>query len=166
MRVYTIYHKASQPADILKHADEVVFVKEGFSWGAFFGQIFWLLTKRLWIASAIYLAGFVILLVLGNLLDGVTGTTILLGALIFGLGLEANDIRGYFLTLKGHNIIGIIEGVSLGACERQFFADLETSVQLQPTNPNKQPTANPPVISPALSDEGETAIGLFPKPGV
>ncbi len=166
MRVYTIYHKASQPADILRRADEVVFVKEGFNWGALYGQIFWLLAQRLWIASVIYLAGFVILLVLGNMLGGTTVTAILLGALMIGLGLEANDIRGFFLTAHDHNIIGIIEGPSLGACERQFFTDLEASAQLRPKSPSKQPTANLPVVSPAFSDEGETAIGLFPKPGV
>lgn len=165
MRVYTIYHKASDPAVVLGRADETLFIKEGFSWAALFGQIFWLLSHRLWIASAIYLAALIIILVLGGLL-GAAWLATLLAILMIGLGFEANDIRGFFLMARDYNIIGITEGSSLGACERQFFTDLEETVQAQPKNPAKQPETSQLVVSPSFSSEEETAIGLFPKPGV
>jgi Protein of unknown function (DUF2628) len=166
MTVYTIYHRTSQPADIIRQSGEAVFVKEGFSWAALFTQIFWLLFNRLWIASAVYVAGLALLPAIGGMLGGSAGAVIVLGGLMIALGFEANDIRGFFLSLHGYKTVGLVEGGSLGECERQFFSDIERAARLQPKAAAKQPKAITPVISASLSEQAETPIGLFPKPGV
>ena len=166
MRTYTIYHQANSPADILKSADGAIFVKDGFSKAGLFGQLFWLLAHRLWIAAAIYSAILVLVVIFGSLLAGQAGGAIFLAAIIIGFAIEANDIRTFFLSIRGYKLVGVIEGASLGACEQQFFRNLEKSLQ-SPSIPAHQRLQKPPILpSPSLVKEEETAIGLFPKPGV
>ena len=54
MRIYTAHRKTEYLRE--EDADRaVLFVRDGFSWFAFFIPFFWLIWHRLWLALAVYL---------------------------------------------------------------------------------------------------------------
>ncbi len=63
MRFYTAHIRAGAPP---------VLVREGFSWGALFFGPLWLAAHRAWVAAALSLAAFVLIIVLTD--DGARGS--------------------------------------------------------------------------------------------
>ena len=49
MTVYAVYEPPTQAPDIAERAERLAFVKEGFSWVAFWVPILWLLYYRMWV---------------------------------------------------------------------------------------------------------------------
>lgn len=83
-----------------------VLVREGFSWGAlFFGPI-WLAIHRAWIAAALTVAAFVLIVVLTP--DGVMAA--LLTTLIVLLGLSGQDMRRWSLDHRGYLLAQVVTG--------------------------------------------------------
>ncbi len=85
-----------------------VLVREGFSWGAvFFGPI-WLAVHRAWIATALTVAAFVLIVVLTP--EGVMAA--LLTTLIVLLGLSGQDMRRWSLDHRGYLLAQVVTGRS------------------------------------------------------
>jgi len=81
-----------------------VLVREGFSWGALiFGPI-WLAAHRAWIAAALSLAAFILIVVLAN--DGIAAA--LLATLVVLLGLSGHDLRRWSLDLRGYLLAQVV----------------------------------------------------------
>jgi len=108
MQVYTVHirHSALDPDR------DVVLVKEGFNWPAFFLSLFWALWKGLWLV-----AGGLLLLnaVLGGLvmllgLDEVGETAVTLAGAVI-VGYVANDLRRWTLARQGFVETGVIAAI-------------------------------------------------------
>jgi hypothetical protein len=85
-----------------------VLVREGFSWGAlFFGPI-WLAVHRAWIAAALTVAAFVLIVVLtpGAVMVALLTTLIAL------LGLSGQDVRRWSLDHRGYLLAQVVTGRS------------------------------------------------------
>src|SRR5260370_19974347 len=55
MAIYTVYEPPLRGADP-RHADRIVFVRDGFFWSAFLLAPLWMLRHRLWLALMLYVA--------------------------------------------------------------------------------------------------------------
>ena len=116
MKLYT----AHRPPDLSR--DRAIFVKEGFSWPAFFFSLIWLLYQRLWLASAMYLLAVAAIgaaASAANLPDGpITALSLALNLI---LGFEANDIRRRALLRRGYSEEGPLLGENLLHAETRYF---------------------------------------------
>ena len=103
--------------------EDVLFVKEGFAWPAFFFPFIWLPARGLWLAFLLYV---VALVALGLVewafnLDGssVFGLYVLLSLC---LGLEGNGLRRRAALRRGYVEEGVSVGRSLEEAELRYFA--------------------------------------------
>jgi hypothetical protein len=116
-KVYTAHVRGRGGADA-----DIVFVKDGFSWPAFFFTFLWALSLRLWFFALVVLAsGFAIgmaseLLDLDPLTDAAVG---LAWAVL--VGYEANDARRRALASRDYDVEDIVLGQTLTQAEHRFF---------------------------------------------
>ena len=120
-RIYTVHVRAWSAA-----ADrEAVFLREGFSWGAFFFSVVWALWHRLWFWALIVLGISAVLTLAGDFIgiDPVTDSAV---ALAFALliGWHANDWRRRALEKRGYVTAGVVAAPNLVEAERRFFAKM------------------------------------------
>ena len=118
-RIYTAHVRAwSASSD-----REAVFVREGFSWGAFFFSVLWALRYRMWLTALFIFAISVLLsLACGVLqIDPITQSALGL-ALALIIGWEANDWRRRALERRGYVTAAVLAAENLLAAERRFFA--------------------------------------------
>ncbi|HEX4173958.1 MAG TPA: DUF2628 domain-containing protein [Acetobacteraceae bacterium] len=95
MRFYTAHIRTGAPP---------VLVREGFSWGALFFGPLWLAAHRAWVAAALSLAAFVLIIVLTD--DGLAAA--LLIALVAVLGLSGHDLRRWSLDHRGYLLSQVV----------------------------------------------------------
>jgi len=125
MKTYRIYAPSSSDPTSLNPAENVKFVKEGYSFlAAIFGP-FWLLAKQMWFEALGYFAGLIIVL---NILSffglNEIGSTALLYLVSAIFGLFANDIEAQHLEQKGYDMAAIVTGSSYELCEAKYFQSL------------------------------------------
>ncbi len=124
MRVYTVHiHPRQRDLD-----RDIVLVKEGFCWPAFFFSVIWAIWKGLWLVALLFLAIEAALGFLFDvfLVDPLTQAALAL-LLAVAIGLFANDLRRWTLARRGYRDSGVIVERDLVAAERRFF---ETSASL------------------------------------
>jgi hypothetical protein len=114
---YTVHVRGRGRADA-----DVVFVKDGFSWPAFFFTLIWALWHRLWMFALIVAAsGFAIAIVSELLLlDPVTDAAIGLAWSVL-VGFEANDARRRALERRDFDTEDVVLGQTLAQAEHSFF---------------------------------------------
>lgn len=118
LRIYTVHQRAGRRLE-----DEApVFVREGFSWGAFLFTPAWTLYHRLWLPSACVVAFVVVLAVLQQqgLVSDNGGLALMLGMELIA-GFHGNDWRRAGLKKRGYVTAGITSGETLMRAERRFF---------------------------------------------
>lgn len=122
MLTYTAHRKQdpqAQPDD----GKDVVFVKDGFSWPAFFIPFFWMLWHRLWLPLAGYLAIVAFIALAGYGLswpDNLTASIGLLANLFFGF--EGNNFRRRALAKRGYDEVADIVADNGEEASYRFFA--------------------------------------------
>jgi hypothetical protein len=165
--VYSVYEPSGDNADIVARADKLAFVKEGFSWPAFFVPALWLIFHRMWIELALVAVAFVVLQwAFGFDSQGkeIFGWVSL--ALVTLFAFEANDLRGAALERRGYQLAGVAMGKDQTEAELSFFRSwlpqeqrAARPVERVPERPRgeERPAA-------AAGGESEEVIGLFPRP--
>jgi hypothetical protein len=122
MHTYTVHEPEGPSADRADRADELVFVKEGFSFMAAVLTPFWMLANGLWLALAVYIGAVIVfegLFWLLGLGQHVTGwVTVAIQLLV---GFEADSIHRWTLARRGYRHIGSVVGRDAMDCERRFF---------------------------------------------
>ena len=118
MRIYTIQQGLNPSAA----GDDLEFVREGFSWGAFVFTVLWPLYHGLWLAFVIVLAGYALLsaaVSVVGLSDFGQSAVWLAAALLFAF--EANNLRRWTLRRRGWRDVGVAAGRTLSDAEHRFF---------------------------------------------
>src|SRR5262245_20792203 len=111
VRFYTVHTRRGPWSDSDLGGQQTVFVKEGFSWGAFLFSALWALWHRMWLAALIIVAGSMGLALLGDLLDippALDGTLALAWALL--IGFEAQDWRRRALARRDFAEVAVVSG--------------------------------------------------------
>ncbi len=121
---YTIYEPLEPQKELVARADELVFVKDGFSFWAMTGSVLWMIYHHLWLPLAGFLGAIIVLSTLAHLLGASPGA----GGILFigssiAFGFLANDIRRMDLERGDYQMIGAIAGHTRIECERRFFND-------------------------------------------
>ena len=109
MRLYTLHIPAIAHGRILTDGDRlseqmtnIMPIKEGFCWTAFFFSLFWSLWHRLWIVSFGITAAHLAAVILFSQMNGNMGVHIVIG---FGisllLGFMGNDLRRTHIERRG-----------------------------------------------------------------
>ncbi|MGH6736488.1 MAG: DUF2628 domain-containing protein [Methyloceanibacter sp.] len=165
MTVYSVYEPASGDEDVVARADKVAFVKDGFSWPAFFVPALWLFYHRMWIELIVFLIVFSVLpWVFGFDQQGEQ----LFGWVSLGLitlfAFEANDLRGAALSRRGYRLAGVAAGRDRIEAERSFFtAWLAQQQTPRSPEPPRKAARGGDAPSPKRGGEGDEVIGLFPQ---
>jgi len=122
LHTYTVHEPADGPRDRLERAEELVFVRDGFSWGAALLTPFWMIAHGLWLA----LLGYLVVLVGLEVLLWATGLAQQAGgwaiaALHLLIGFEGDAIRRWTLRRRRYALAGSVSGRSRDECERRFI---------------------------------------------
>jgi len=158
MAIYTVYEPPLRGADP-RHADRIVFVRDGFFWSAFLLAPLWMLRHRLWLALMLYVA---VAVAIGagaqffRLSAGITVAIAFLMSLL--IGFEASTLRRWGLARRKWTNVGVVVGDDLELAERRFF---DAWIRHELPSRSARPNPAPSLRSPAESD----VIGLFPQPG-
>lgn len=118
MRIYTVHLRT--PAERLDR--DVVLVKEGFSWPAFFLSVLWALWKRLWLVALILFvleAGWSLAADALDLVPAVQAIVSL--GLAVSIGFVANDLRRWTLFRRGYAEVGVVAAANDDAAAQRFF---------------------------------------------
>lgn len=153
MSVYTV----QAPNDAFGEPDveKAIFLREGFSWPAFFFGIFWLAAQGLWLSTALWLVMCCVFAWLAIWhFDFGTSFWIFLALRIL-LGLEANGLRRRKLAGRRYRLVDIVSADALESAERVFF-------NRWPHARARSPESG---LAPAPVPSEETdVLGLFPRP--
>lgn len=124
MLTYTAHSKPEpQVQGQAEDGKGVIFVKDGFSWPAFFIPFFWMLWHRLWLPLVGYLVVVVLIALAGygfSWPENLTGGVGLLANLFFGF--EGNNFRRRALTRRGYDEIADIVADNGEEASYRFFA--------------------------------------------
>jgi Protein of unknown function (DUF2628) len=144
--VFTIHEPPNPPSDRIDRAEALMFVPDGFSFGAALFAPFWLASHRMWLALASYLVA-AVLLAAGMTAAGIDAGWMCLAfaALHLWLGFEAAEIRRRSLLAQGWSDAGSVSGHDLAECERRFF---DTWLNSQPILARHDAEAPPQSPSP------------------
>ena len=155
MALFSVYLPNAQTGarpDRLEHAR---FVRDGFSWMAFFVPIIWLLVHRVWRWLLVILAFDVALVVLGGRLGLPPATLTLAGLLeMLFVGLEARHWHGLALERRGYHLADIVQADTLEDAEYRFFERLPA-----------EPPAPTATVMTRPTSRSYGVIGLFPEQG-
>lgn len=124
-RAYTVHARAG------RRDRDLVLVRDGFSWGAFFFSFLWALWHRLWLFALVIVAVSVGVALLDEVIhfDPITEGALGL-ALALLIGFEANDARRRALARRGFDNAGLVFARGLGEAERRFFAKYDHPFKL------------------------------------
>lgn len=156
MVTYTVHENSNPTADRIDRAEELVFIKEGFSWVAAIFPPIWLIANRVWWGLLIYFAAVASIGLIADafgIAEQITGFAVLALHLFFGL--ESDVLHRWSLDMRGWSTVGTVTGRTATECERRFF---ETwlpeqpvlsfgSEQDQSATRNQHPTAPADVMS-------------------
>jgi len=129
MRIYSVHHRQESSGSLTGLGEDVILVKEGFSWPAFFVPLIWLIYKRMWIVLAFYVAVAVGLTVLAELAL-VPESAVFVGNLAINLilGLEGNDLYRWTLARRRYREQAVVMGNSLVTAEQRYFAAIAEAI--------------------------------------
>ena len=137
-------------------ADDVVFLRDGFSWWALLFPLPWLAIHGMWIVLLVALgAQFAIWATAEALGFGDAMRVIFSGAINLILGFEGNSLLRWTYGRRGFEELGLIQGDDLEAAEYRYF----TEFGLPPVD---EP---PPAPKPALSSRWKAEQSDFIFPG-
>ena len=118
LKLFTVHLRAWSAAP----DRDAVFVREGFSWAAFFFSIFWALSHRMWMAALGLTAALAGLAAIDDVLELDPVFSEALGlALSVWIGFEANDWRRAALKRQGYLDAGIVVAPGIALAEHRFF---------------------------------------------
>lgn len=136
IRAYTVHERPDPPAARDDRAEELVFVKDGFSLFAALLPPVWLIANRLWLVLAGYLAAvFSLIIVFGVL--GIPDFWLSYATLALNLivGFEADSLIRWTLDRRAWRQIANVTGATDEECERRFFENwLPTVPAVSPSN--------------------------------
>jgi hypothetical protein len=165
--VYSVYEPLIEVPDLALRADQLAFVKEGFSWPAFFVPILWLLYYRMWVEFVLLALVYVALqLAFGTEAQGQTLVSWASLAIAVLFAFEANDLRAASLERRGYRLAGVASGRDRTEAERSFFSAWLLQQAKAAREPERvvEPRREVEGAMPMPRGEGEEVIGLFPRP--
>ena len=118
IRIYTVHIKP----DLARAAENPIFVREGFSWKAFFFGFLWSFYHRLWLVSTALMAVSIVFLLASEHKWLDAGSLLILQiAFSFFVGFSANDWRRKVLCAHGYITYDIVASDSEIRAQQRYF---------------------------------------------
>lgn len=137
---YTVHEAAGPQGDRLDRADELQFVKDGFSWLTALLPPLGYAANSLWLPALAYLVFVsVIVWALAKLGISETQLSLFVIALNIYLAFELSTLKRWSLDTNGWTTLGTVSGRNLAECERRF---LESWLPAQPIIQSNKPAAH------------------------
>lgn len=122
MVTFTVHEPPHPSADRVDRADELRFIKDGFSWLTAFLPPLGLAAKGLWIPLIAFLAGIgLVTWLLSAMGADPSWTGLVVTAIGLYLGFEVSTIERAMLDRAGWHMLGTVTGRNIADCERRFF---------------------------------------------
>jgi hypothetical protein len=121
MALYSVHIQGDGPPSVA----EAAFVRQAFSWKAFFLGPLWLLRHRLWAGFAVWAAACSILIAASPTIVSTSACLFIALALQILLGLEANRLREAKLAQHGYRLVEIIAAPARDEAEIAFYRQFE-----------------------------------------
>ncbi|NBX04077.1 MAG: DUF2628 domain-containing protein [Alphaproteobacteria bacterium] len=118
MKIYTVHIKT----DASRSGEKPIFIREGFSFGAFFFTVFWALYHRLWLPAAGIMFSLWLIVQLGThhfISSPSVGVLQLMIQVL--VGYLANDWRRRALAKRGYITSDVTAADSLLRAEQRYF---------------------------------------------
>ena len=162
MAVFTV-HEPPPSGDLMRDAERVTFVRDGFSWAAFLIPLVWLLWHRMWLVLVLWVA-VVVIVQWGASLIGDPAPLVAALAIALVMGFEASGLRRWTLERRGFHFAGVVAGPDRSECERRFFAEWEAGAPVAPAPVARTSPPTVPHVYASSRHEGDEAhvLGLFP----
>ena len=116
MHIYTVQVRPGAPAD----EPDVVLIREGFCWPAFFVAPLWAIGRRLWLGLVVYVVAALAVGFVCAGVGGLRGLAVWLGFAVL-VAAHANDWRRWTLARRGYRFAGVVAAPGLAAAERRLF---------------------------------------------
>jgi len=158
MAFYTVMTPPPGSGGLRSEIEQARLMPESFSWGAFLLTGLWLLGKRLWLATLVFVligAGLIYLRSRLGLHPG--ALTLSYWAIALFLGIEGNNLVARKLARQGWRLADVVEARDLPEAERRYF---ERALAAYPPPPRP---AAPTAPQPAQPTSSLPIIGLFPE---
>ena len=157
MAFYTVMIPPPGSGGARDEIEQARLLPETFAWSAFVFGGLWLLGKRLWLATLIYILLWGALFYASDRF-GLTNGALLIahGTVALFLGLEGHNLLARKLARQGWRLADLVEARDLSEAERRYFeralsGETAPSRMAPPAPLRSQPTSPVPVI------------GLFPE---
>ena len=140
MAMWTAYKKPGEGAD------DVVLLREGFSWWALIFPLPWLVIKGMWIVLLVALGVQFAIWGLAEAVDLSDAARVILSLSInLILAFEGNNLLRWTYERRGFEEVGLVHGQDLDEAEYRFF----TEIGLPPTDETKEQAEapKPPILS-------------------
>jgi hypothetical protein len=121
MALYSVHIQGDGPQSVA----EAAFVRQAFSWKAFFFGPLWLALHRLWAAFALWTAAYAILIAASLTVVSAGAGLFISFTLQMLLGFEANRLREAKLRRQGYRLVEIISAPACDEAEIAFFRQFE-----------------------------------------
>ena len=152
MTIWTVYAPPS-PGISPEPTDDLVFVREGFSWTALILAPIWALAHRLWLTFVLWLAAMIAISLVAHAFGIAIGWVLTIGFLIW-FGLAAGDFRRAKLSHRGWRLIDVVDARSRKLAELRYFEKIAGQQRpgeardpnTPPPAPPARPGAYPPVV--------------------
>ena len=115
------FYSVHMPGSGLEAAAKAAFVRQSFSWKAFFFGPFWLAWHRLWLALLVWAALFIVLILAAQWLLTADSAALIGLTLQLLLGLEAARLREAKLAANGYHLAEIIAVPATDQAEITFY---------------------------------------------
>jgi hypothetical protein len=118
---FNVHEPPNVSANRLESAEQLVFVKDGYTWLAALVPPLWLLWKRMWLEFAVYAVatGLLVWLLTSAGATNVSNALLLIIQIVFGF--EAGALYSASLERRGWRFVGTVSGRNAEDAERRFL---------------------------------------------
>ena len=156
MPFYTVMTPPPE-GDRREEIEQARLIPEHFAWGAFLLTGLWLLGKRLWLATLLFVLFWGVLIWLNSRFGlHASALSLIYWAVALFLGIEGNNLVIRKLTRQGWRVSDVVEARTLAEAERRYFeralaGESMPRVEAAPATVAARPSGPLPII------------GLFPE---
>lgn len=158
MPFYTVMTPPPDGGDRREEIEQTRLIPESFATGAFVFTGLWLLGKRLWLATLIFVLFWGVLIWLNSRFGlHASALSLIYWAIALFLGVEGNNLFVRKLSRQGWRVSDVVEARTLAEAERRYF---ERALADEAVPPRVETVS----AAPAARPSGPLPIiGLFPE---
>ncbi|SIQ95576.1 MULTISPECIES: DUF2628 domain-containing protein [unclassified Bosea (in: a-proteobacteria)] len=158
MAFYTVMTPPAAETGLREAVEQARVIPDSFSWGAFLLTGLWLLGRRLWLATLLFVLFWgAVWFVHGRFGFHDSALSLLYWMVALFLGLEGRNLVVRKLVRQGWQLADVVEARDLADAERRWF---ERALSEQPALPLPQPA---PTSAMSRPSGPLPIIGLFPE---